>query len=536
MLKNALIECIFLLFFQKLSEKDDFFTFLAEFLKIFVYICTKNHSNTMSNNYLIGRHAEKATLDRLYKSKRAQFVAIYGRRRVGKSFLINEFFGDKLLLSVVGTYVKDADNDSMSYRRLQLEHFFDAVRLADPSFADQPRPTCWREAFVMLRQLLTKSTANRKVVFFDELPWLAGPQSSEMIAELGYFWNSWAGARHDVMLIVCGSATSWMLDNVIRDYGGLHGRLTEVIKLQPFSLSQCEEFYKERGLNLSRYEICVGYMAMGGIPYYMDKLRGDMSMTDNIDRLFFANRNIHQEFKDVYAGLYSSKDRYIDIVTALGSHFYGLTQAEIAAVLKIKSGGTLTKMLDNLTESGIVRVYPRYGRRSRVETVYQLTDFFSLFYLRFINGHQHSRNQWNTLHRTPAYYTWTGETFELLCIAHLEQIKAALRLPSVERSYCWVGSTPEGTGVQIDLVLESKAARTDYVCEIKFATTKFAVSKDYELSLLNKVDAFATAKLRNKTHSLQLVMIATMGVVDGRHSGAVNRVIDMDDLYADIRD
>ena len=273
-------------------------------------------------------------------------------------------------------------------------------------------------------------------------------------------------------------------------------------------------------------------MALGGVPFYLDKMRSELTMTENIDRIFFADDKIHQEFQDVYAGLYASKERYVDIVKALGGQFYGMTQAEIAGALKLKSGGTLSKLLENLRESGIIRQYPRYGRQ-RVETVYQLKDFFSLFYLRFVEGKQVRAGLWNTVHRTPTFYTWAGDTFELLCIEHLPQMQNALRIASVDKNYCWRGTSSEGKGAQIDLILESRASRTDYVCEMKFSGGKYALTQEDEYSLLNKLDAFATSKMHHKTHSLQLVMVTTMGIANGEHASIVNQTVVMEDLFND---
>lgn len=478
---------------------------------------------------IIGREKEIAVLERLYKSRKSEFVAIYGRRRVGKSYLVSEVYGSKIVFTAVGTYLKNGDKNYETYRRLQLDHFYDALVLSGLD-AQEKRPDNWREAFLQLRKLLEGIPIRRKVILIDELPWLAGPQSSEMLAELGYFWNSWADSQRDIVLVVCGSATSWMLDNVIRDYGGLHGRLTGVIKLLPFTLSECEKYYRRNGFRLSRYEMCIGYMALGGIPFYLDKLRNDLTMTENIDTIFFADEKIHQEFRDVYAGLYASKERYVDIVKALGSQFYGMTQSEIAKAIGIKSGGTLSLLIDNLEESGIVRKYPRYGKQ-RVEAVYQLKDFFSLFYLRFVGGKQVRQGLWNTIHRTPVFYTWAGDTFELLCIEHLPQLQTALRIASVDRNYCWRGEGPEGKGAQIDLLLESKASRTDYVCEMKFSGGKYAITQDDEQNLLNKMDAFAVSKMHHKTHSIQLVMVTTMGVAKGEHASIANQSITLDDLF-----
>ncbi len=483
----------------------------------------------MRYSSIIGRKCEIETLERIFKSKKSEFVAIYGRRRIGKSYLVNEVFGKKIAFKVVGTYMREGDKNYETYRRLQLDHFHDSLCLAGFD-RSEAKATCWREAFLQLRKLLEGLKSRRKVVFIDELPWLAGPQSSEMIAELGYFWNSWADSQHNIVLVVCGSATSWMLDNVIHDYGGLHGRLTETIKLAPFTLAECEMYYKKNGFRLSRYEMCVSYMALGGIPYYLDKLRNHLTLTENLDNIFFADELIHQEFRDVYAGLYASKERYVDIVKALGTQFYGMTQTEISNAIGMKSGGSLSNLLDNLRESGIIREYPRYGKQ-RVETVYQLIDFFSLFYLRFASSKQTKKGMWNTIHRTPTFYTWAGGTFELLCIVHLQQLKNALHLASIERSYCWAGKNAEGRGAQIDLVMESRAAQTDYLCEMKFTEGKYGITATDESVMLNKIGAFAHSKMHRKTHSIQLVLVTTMGLARGEHSGIINQVISIEDLF-----
>ena len=479
---------------------------------------------------VIGREAEISTLERLYQSRKSEFVAIYGRRRIGKSYLVSEVYRNKIVFSAVGTYIKDGDKNYETYRKLQLDHFYDSLILSGLDGNTTEKPTCWREAFLLLRKLLTGIRSRRKVILIDELPWLAGPQSSEMISELGYFWNSWADSQRNIVLVVCGSATSWMLDNVIRDYGGLHGRLTETIKLFPFTLAECQKYYKRNGFRLSQYEMCICYMALGGVPFYLDKLNNSKTITENIDSIFFADDKIHQEFIDVYAGLYASKERYVDIVKALGGHFYGMTQKEISDTIHLKSGGSLSKLLENLKESGIIRAYPRYGKE-RVETVYQLIDFFSLFYLRFILGKQAKKGIWNSIHGTPTFYTWAGDTFELLCIEHLPQIQNALRIASIDRNYCWSRKSADGMDAQIDLLLESKAERTDYLCEMKFTGSKYAITNNDEEDILNKISAFATSKMHNKTHSIQLVMVTTMGIAKGEHASIVNQSVTLDDLF-----
>lgn len=479
---------------------------------------------------LVGRDAEIGLLERIFKSNKSEFLAIYGRRRVGKSYLVSEVYRDKLLFTAVGTYVKDGDKNQESYRQLQLTHFHDALILSGLK-QDTPCPKSWREAFLLLRKLLSASKKHRKVILLDELPWLAGPQSTELIAELGYFWNSWADRERNIILVVCGSATSWMLDNVIHDYGGLHGRLTEIIHLKQFSLSECETYYKRRGFHLSRYEMALCYMVIGGIPYYLDKLRNDKSITENIDAMFFADEMIHQEFKNVFAGLYASKDKYIDIVKAVGRHLYGMTQAEILSATGLTGGGTFSKMLENLKDSGIIREYPRYGKE-RVEKVYQLVDFFSLFYLRFIDGKQCRPGGWNSINRTGAFYNWAGDTFEVLCCMHLREMQNALHIPGIDKSYCFFGQDAEGKRAQIDLVLECNASRTDFLCEMKFSESKYPLTQKIKEDLLRRIDALRGNKIHKASHSIQVVMVTSMGLGGSDNSGIISRTLSLDDLFS----
>lgn len=481
----------------------------------------------MAYSNIIGRKEEINKLAQFLNSSKSEFIAIYGRRRVGKSYLVEEVYKDKIAFRAIGAFIKD--KDERTYKQIQLDHFYES--LIDSGMPeDAQRPTNWREAFRLLKKYLEGLRTKRRVVFLDELPWLAGPQSSEMITELGYFWNSWADRQRNIVLVVCGSATSWMLDNVIRDYGGLHGRLTGTIRLLPFTLNECELYYKKHGFHLSRYEMAVSYMAFGGIPYYLDRMDREKNLSENIDDFFFKDDKIHQEFKDVYTGLYATSERYVDVVKTLGTKFYGMTRRKLADAIGIELGGTFSKILDNLHESGITREYPRYGKE-RVETVYQLKDFFSLFYMHFIHGKGTGAGNWRTIQRTPTFYTWAGNTFEMLCIEHLEQIKEALRIATISRNYCWSGKGPNGSAAQIDLVLEWKGERTDYLCEMKFSEHEFVIDKQYENELANKIDAFLASKQHTKTHSVQLVMVTTEGVQRGVHSKDVNQQVTLDDLF-----
>ena len=481
----------------------------------------------MNTDGIIGREKELGIMERLYCSDKSEFLAIYGRRRVGKSYLVDEAFRGELAFSVVGTF-KKSEEEEILYKKTQLKHFYRSLLDYGLDSACK-EPENWMDAFDLLKKLLMFNHNRRKIIFIDELPWLAGPKSSELVEELGYFWNSWAAKQRNIFLIVCGSATSWMLDNVIRDYGGLYGRLTEKIYLEPFCLSECKQYYSSRGFHLSDYEIAISYMAIGGIPYYMDRMRPDRTLNQNINEFYFGNTLIDQEFRDIYTGLFQSAERYIDIVGSLGKKFYGMTRNELLADTGLKGGGTFTRMLDNLQECGIVRSFSRYGK-SRKETVYQLCDFFTLFYLNFV-GHKSSRKNWIYFQRSHEYENWSGRTFELLCSRHIEQIRDALRIKSAGQDYCWSGQRPDGGNVQVDMVIPSPDERTDYLCEMKFSEGTYRITADYEKNLTNKLDAFRNSKNHKASHSLLLVLVTSFGLDESIHNHLVNAEVTLEDLF-----
>ena len=484
----------------------------------------------MNPSSVIGREEEIATISRLFASERSEFLAIYGRRRVGKSFLIEEALENKFSFVAVGLYQKiDHDNPEKveSYRQKQLAHFHNSLVEYGLSKAN-PAPNSWMEALSLLKKLLQSKRARRKVVFIDELPWLAGPQSAELLAELGHFWNSWARKRKDIFLIVCGSATSWMVDNVMRDYGGLYGRITESIFLKPFTLAECERYWAKRGFHLSRYEIALTYMVIGGVPYYMDSIRPDRTMADNINAIYFDKDKARQEFKDVYTGLYSTSETYINVIRQLGKRFYGMTRDELLNAVDKKGGGTFTDVLENLMDSGIIRSYTLYGG-ARKQTVYQLVDFFTLFYLRFVENSDFT--SWRSLQRSKPFYTWAGNTFELLVMEHMPQLANALRIKEYATPFCWRGKTPDGEGVQIDLIIPATAERANYICEMKFSEGKYTLSNDDVEEMTRQISAVSKAKIHKPSHSIYVALVTTFGTTDSKHKTHINEIVTLDSLF-----
>ena len=470
---------------------------------------------------LIGRKEEQKTLLSATQSEHSELIAVYGRRRVGKTYLIRETFGYKFTFQHTG----------LAKGKTKEQLFSFAISLRDAGYDDCPIPQSWLEAFSLLSNYLKDSTDEKKIIFLDELPWMDTPRSN-FLSAFEHFWNGWASARKDIVLIVCGSATSWIINKVINDHGGLHNRVTLRIALQPFTLGECEMFVHHKGIEMNRHQIAECYMILGGIPFYWSLLEKGLSLPQNIDKMFFArNGKLANEFKQLYASLFKSPEQYIDVVTALGRKKIGMTREELLEIIDMRSGGTLTKVLDELEYCGFIRQYNGYGKKSK-QTIYQLIDNYTLFYFKFIRQNQNNDEHfWSVSTDSATHRAWSGLAFERLCLAHIQQIKAGLGIAGVlSNVYSWRKDADENSdGAQIDLLID----RNDQVvniCEMKYSLSKFSIDAEYERNLRNKKSAFIEA---TKTHkAVHFTMVTTYGVRPNAHSGIIQSEITIEDLFA----
>lgn len=471
-------------------------------------------------NPLIGRKKELEKLRSHLQSRKSEFVAVYGRRRVGKTFLVRKAYDNDFAFQLTGLA-----NVSM---RQQLSQFHAALAkyAPDENWVPEPAPD-WFVAFRQLIGLLEKLPEDgKKVVFLDELPWL-DTKNSKFLTGLEHFWNSWASARDDIVLIVCGSAASWMLNHLIKNKGGLHNRITDRIKLDPFSLAETEEFLREKDAVYNRYQTLLLYMVFGGIPFYQDLIQPGKSAMQNINDLCFErNAPFRIEYENLYASLFKKHERHVAVIEALATKGKGLSRAEIIQRSKIPGGGGLTRILKELEESNFIRRYKAFGKKER-ESLYQLVDFYSLFYLRFIKkADEDDENFWINSLETPAFYAWAGYAFEMACLHHLPQIKKALGISGVQTSVsAW--HSPEA---QIDLLIDRKDQVIN-VCEMKFSISPFVIDKKYSESLRNKLGYFRQATGTRK--ALFLTMITTYGVERNKYSGLVQNSLEMGVLFED---
>ena len=470
---------------------------------------------------IIGRKEEQQILHSAAQSENSEFVAVYGRRRVGKTYLIRETFGYKFTFQHTGLAKGNTKEQLFSF----------AISLRDAGYDDCPIPKSWLEAFSLLSTYLKNSTDEKKIVFLDELPWMDTPRSN-FISAFEHFWNGWASARKDIVLIICGSATSWIINKVINDHGGLHNRVTKQIALQPFTLKECEMFAQSKGLEMSRYQLAECYMVFGGIPYYWSLLEKGLSLAQNIDKIIFAkNGKLSNEFNQLYASLFKSPEQYIDIVTALGKKKAGMTREEIIVAIDKYSNGALSKVLDELEYCGFIRKYNGFDKKSK-QAIYQLIDNYTLFYFKFIQQNENNDEHfWSASIDSAMHRAWSGLAFERLCMAHTQQIKAALGIAGVlSNIYSWRKEADETSdGAQIDLLIDRKDQVIN-LCEMKYSLSEYIIDAEYEQKLRNKKSVFIdTTNTRKAVH---LTMVTTFGIKANAHSGIVQNEITLEDLFS----
>lgn len=470
---------------------------------------------------LVGRTREIEKLDKLVNSSKAEFLAVYGRRRVGKTFLIRQYFTNQYDFYATGL-AKGTTKQQLTNFTIFLNRYFEQQYSV---------PANWLMAFdLLIRELEKKDTNHKQVIFIDEMPWM-DTRKSDFMMGLEFFWNAWASARPNVLLIVCGSAASWMVNNLIKNTGGLYNRVTERIKLEPLTLKETEAYFRQRKIALDRYQLIQLYMVMGGIPYYLDQVEGGKSAMQNIEDICFRNDGkLRSEFMHIFSSLFRNPDKHELILQMLYQKGGALTRDELLKYTGLSSGGVVTKTLEELEESGFISVFQKFGVKKSNST-YCISDFYTLFYFRFIaNAGKYEPNMWINMIDNPAFRAWSGFAFEQICFAHVPAIKKALNIAGVSsNTYSWRGAGESTKGSQIDLVFD----RRDQVInlfEIKYSINQFTITKDYDAVLRNKVQAFRESTGTKK--SIFLTMITTYGLKPNEYAtSSVQNELTMDALF-----
>jgi len=481
----------------------------------------------MEKNKIIGREYEQSLIRNYLASDKAELIAVYGRRRVGKTYLVKSIFENEFDFSFTGMYNVT--------RAVHLAQFQKSLEKYSGNHVKRPKD--WFEAFDVLSDYLETLPKDKIIVFLDEIPWMDTPKSN-FLAAFSRFWNDRASTLQNIKLFVCGSATTWMLSKFIGDKGGIYGRVCRPIWLAPFTLGETERFLKEiKGIEMSRHQLLQAYMIMGGIPYYLDMLIKGVPLAVCVDDLFFRQgAPLRTEFDFLFRSLFKDSKIYRNIVELLATKLKGMTRQEILEALKLGEGGDLTEVLDNLVKCDFIRKYTAIGKTER-DTMYQLTDLFSLFHMKFVaDNNGQDEHLWSKLSGKGQMTSWSGYAFEQVCLHHLAQIKSALSIGGVISNVhswsCKPFTDKNGTkwkGAQIDLLID-RADEVINICEIKYVSDKYEIDADYEERLRNRASLFRNVTKTKK--ALYHTFITTYGVSQNIHSGIVQSEVVMDQLFS----
>ncbi|MES2776263.1 MAG: ATP-binding protein [Bacteroidota bacterium] len=473
---------------------------------------------------IVGRELEKAKLDKMLASPQAEFLAIYGRRRIGKTYLIRQYLKDNLVFDFTGT--RDGKND------VQLNNFFDEYLKRTNGQKETQPPPSWQVAFKYLADYLAgqQVTASKLVVFIDEMPWIDTPRSG-FVSALEFFWNQHASNMDNVLLIACGSASSWIKKKLIHARGGLYNRVTQRIKLLPFNLYETELFINTLGVNLPRFQLLELYMAMGGIPFYLKEITKGKTASQLIDEICFSEHGLLQgEYDQLYHSLFKHAENHIAIIESLAAKPQGITRQQIGIATHI-SEGSLSRALEELAECDFVSVYQPFINKKK-EAIYKLTDLYSLFYLKFIKANKDGGSGvWEQLSAKSSYMAWSGYAFENICMLHIDQVKMALGISGVYTkcsSWKFKGDETLG-GVQIDMLID-RADQAINLCEAKFTRDNFAITNTYAAELRMKESIFRQATGTKK--ALFTTLLTTYPAIRNKYyMEEVEKEITMEKLF-----
>lgn len=469
---------------------------------------------------IIGRKNEIEILNKAFKSSDSRLIAVYGRRRVGKTFLIREYFKSNIKFELTGI-----NNGIYSD---QLKNFAFTLRKTSSKHSNISIPKDWLEAFNMLEMYLDSLKGKKKkVVFIDEFPWLA-TRKSRFLGAFENFWNSYASKRDDLVVVVCGSTASYIINKILKNKGGLHGRINHRIQLKPFSLNETKLFLKSRNINYTNYDILQLYMTIGGVAHYLDKIERGDGVSTNIDKLFFEEGGeLVDEFENIYTSLFEDSDTHLKIVKALAKTRKGITRNDLLTKTKLKSNQHISKVLSELYDAGFVSKQEAFGKK-RFDSLYRLSDEYSYFYLNFIERNRgKGNNTWRKLQQSNAFKIWSGFSFETICLKHITQIKKQLQIEAIiTTNDSWFNEN-----AQIDLLIDRADGHIN-VCELKFYNAPYTINADYVKKLRHKMDEFRKSSKSKK--SFFLTMITTFGIHQNKYSNEiVDKELTLDALFVD---
>lgn len=472
-------------------------------------------------------------LNDFFKSKRSEFLAIYGRRRVGKTFLIKNYFIQQKCIFLPITGIQNGSFlDQRTACCQQISNiFFNGINITIPD--------SWLQIFEIINNAIN-STSKKKIVvlFFDEFPWLATAKS-RLLQALEYYWNQFWSNDKRVKLIICGSLASWIIKNIINNTGGLYNRVTYRLALQPFDLYETECFLKNNGVQLTDQQITSIYMVTGGIPLYLEQIKKGLSANQNIDRVCFSSNGLlTNEIEELFKSLFSNSDIFIKLTREIAKHRYGITKSDLSKILDISQSGRLVERLKELEDAGFIMAFLPYQHREK-GMYFRVIDEYTLFYFRWIEPNLRSirrlvkpKGFWLEKAQGNAYKSWCGYAFESICYKHINLIMRKLNLKPSALPFTWRYAPKKGdntNGAQVDLLFDREDDAIT-LCEIKYTDSPFMVDKEYAQKLRKRIAIFKK-KTRTKKQ-LFLALISANGLTKSMYlEDMVSGMVKLEDLF-----
>jgi AAA+ ATPase superfamily predicted ATPase len=476
---------------------------------------------------VVARDRELKIFHQVEQSRKSECLAVYGRRRIGKTYLIDETFNNHpFYFSFTGT--------KNSPHKKQIKKFMrKLVRLARKMKVTIPkRASDWDEALDILFQVVERAKTDptqKKIIFFDELPWLCSHKSGFLEA-LDYFWNDNLSKRRDSILIVCGSAAAWMIKQILNEKGGFHNRVTKSpIAMRPFTMKETKEYLHFRQItSLSDKQIVEIYMVTGGVAHYLDQLNPGESATQFINNNFFGTHGeLRKEFSRLFKSLFDEYRKHVAVIRALADHPSGYTHHELLTALQLPSGGTFSEVLEELQESHFIQFNPKLGNKKK-EGVYRLIDEYTLFYLKWVEplGKNHRDNTyWNSQFGKRGYFTWLGHAFENVCFKHSEQIKADLGISGITANvFGYRGKT------QMDMLIDRKDD-TINLCEMKYTGSVFKLTAKEAKNIQDRKDELLSLVKTGTSVIVTLVTPLPVSNTVAHYTGLIDGQVNLDAFF-----
>jgi hypothetical protein len=484
---------------------------------------------------IVGRGKEIDSLEQIFQSNQPEFVALYGRRRIGKTYLIRQFFKKKEIIFFNVTGSKEGS------RTEQLAHFVEQIGVVFYGGASLNVPQTWDKAFHVLTNAINNQDKDKKIIlFFDELPWMA-TKKSRLLQNLDYYWNQYWSNDDRIKLIICGSSASWIIRKIIKNKGGLHNRITQKMRLKCFTLAETKKFLSAKGVKLTNQQVLLIYMVTGGVPYYLINIKKGLSAAQIIEQLVFTEEGIlFAEFDNLFSSLFDNAELYIQIVKKIAERRSGIGKRKLLkSIGESAMGGVGKKALEELEEAGfLISFVPHHHRRQGI--YYRLIDEYTLFYLKWLEPLKKSlqkksldQGNWQAMQTTPEWYNWLGYAFESICYKHISKIREVLKISPGALANAWRYVPRKGStnrGAQIDLLFDRNDDAIT-ICEIKYTDEPFVITKEYVEVLQRKLDVF---KERTRTKKqLFLALISANGIKNNYYAEEmIDGIVTLNDFFA----